>query len=125
MLISIIIPCYNSEHMIGKVVELTREEFRSPALEGCECEFILVNDCSSDGTYREIVRLSEKYPEVKGISLMRNFGQHNALMCGLNYASGDYCVGMDDDLQTHPSQLPKIIAAMNEGYDIEIGRAHV
>ena len=121
MLISIIIPCYNSEHMIGNVVELVRSEFGSEELTGYECECILVNDCSSDGTYDAIVQLSRKYPEVKGISLMRNFGQHNALMCGLNYASGDYCIGMDDDLQTHPSQLPKIIRKMEEGYDIVYG----
>lgn len=121
MLISIIIPCYNSEHMIGKVVELVRSEFRSEDLSGYECEFILVNDCSSDGTYDAIVKLAGLYPEVKGISLMRNFGQHNALMCGLNHASGDYCIGMDDDLQTHPSQIPKIVRKMEEGYDIVYG----
>jgi len=52
---------------------------------------------------------------------MRNFGQHNALMCGLNYTNGDYIMGMDDDMQTHPSQIPKIIAKLEEGYDLAYG----
>ena len=122
MLISIIIPCYNSEHMITETVGLVRDEFRNNAgLSGYSCEFILVNDCSSDGTWESIKCLSKRFPEVHGINLMRNFGQHNALMCGLNFASGDYCVGMDDDLQTHPSQLQKIVRKMEEGYDIVYG----
>lgn len=119
MLVSIIIPCYNSEHTIGEVVRLVRDEFFR--LPDYTCEFILVNDNSSDGTFDEITRLAAEFPEVHGISLMRNFGQHNALMCGLNYASGAYCIGMDDDMQTHPSQIPLIIHKMEEGYDIVYG----
>lgn len=119
MLISIVIPCYNSEKTIRKVVEMVREEFvRIP---GYTCEFVLVNDNSSDGTYKEICSLAADYPEVHGVNLMRNFGQHNALMCAMNFASGDYVIGMDDDLQTHPSQLPVIIRKMEEGYDIVYG----
>ena len=51
---------------------------------------------------------------------MRNFGQHNALMAALHYAKGDYVLGMDDDLQTHPSQMFKLIHKM-EGYDLVYG----
>ncbi len=119
MLITIVIPCYNSEKTIRKVVELTREVFAG--MDGYDCEFVLVNDNSKDGTYGEIVKLAHDYPEVKGINLMRNFGQHNALMCAMNYASGDYCIGMDDDMQTHPSQIPTIVHKMEEGYDIVYG----
>ena len=119
MLVSIVIPCYNSERSIRRVVELTHETFEG--LDGYECEFVLVNDCSPDNTYQSIQSLARDYPYVKGINLMRNFGQHNALMCAMNYATGDLILGMDDDLQTHPSQIPAILHKMEEGYDIVYG----
>ena len=119
MLVSIVVPCYRSEHTIGELVELTMAEFDK--LEGYECEFVLVNDCSPDNTWDEIKRLGGLYPNVHGINLMRNFGQHSALMCAMNHAQGELIMGMDDDLQTHPSQLSKILAKMQEGYDLVYG----
>jgi glycosyltransferase involved in cell wall biosynthesis len=119
MLVSIVIPCYNSEHSIKKVVDLTRKEFEK--FPGYTCEFVLVNDFSRDNTFGAIKELCERDPLVKGINLSRNFGQHNAIMAGLNYAEGDLVVGMDDDLQTHPSQLPKMLKKMEEGYDLVFG----
>lgn len=119
MLVSIVIPCYNSENSIRQVVDLTLAEFER--LEGYDCEFVLVDDCSPDGTYAEIRRLAEEHPSVHGITLMRNFGQHNGIMCGLNHATGDLVMGMDDDLQTHPSQIPALIRKMEEGYDVVYG----
>ncbi|MDY3918755.1 MAG: glycosyltransferase family 2 protein [Candidatus Limivivens sp.] len=119
MLVSIVIPCYNSENSIKKVVELTLEEFEK--LHGYQCEFVLVNDFSKDHTFDSIRELCRKYPFVKGINLSRNFGQHNAIMAGLNYAEGDLIIGMDDDLQTHPSQIPKMLAKLEEGYDLVFG----
>ena len=119
MLVSVVIPCYNSEKSIREVVELTMEEFRT--IPGYEVEFVLVNDNSRDGTFREITALAEQYPNVRGISLMRNFGQHNALMCAMNYTHGDLILGMDDDMQTHPSQIRKILEKQTEGYDLVYG----
>ena len=119
MLVSVVIPCYNSEQTIGRVVEMVMDEFTR--LEGYECEFVLVNDNSRDGTFEAIRRLGETYANVHGISLMRNFGQHNALMCAMNYTSGDLVHGMDDDLQTHPSQISLLIRKMEEGYDLVYG----
>ena len=119
MLVSIIIPCYKSEKTIGKVVELTEEVFRS--LNGYECEFVLVNDYSQDGTFDEIRRLSESHPNVTGVNLAKNFGQHNAIMAGMHYAKGELIMGMDDDLQTHPSQIPALIGKISEGYDVVFG----
>lgn len=118
-LVSVVISCYNSEHTIREVVELTMAEFEK--LAGYDVEFVLVNDCSSDGTFEEIKALGEQYPNVHGATLMRNFGQHNGLMCAMNFAKGDYILGMDDDLQTHPSQIPAIIHKMEEGYDLVYG----
>lgn len=119
MLISIVIPCYYSEKTIGKVVELVTEEFDKR--DGYECEFILVNDGSKDATYERIRELAAARPNVCGVNLMRNFGQHNALMAGLHFTNGDYVLGMDDDLQTHPSQIFKMIDKMAEGYDLVYG----
>lgn len=119
MLLSIVIPCYNSAHMIGKVVGLCMEEVRK--IPDMELEMILVNDCSPDDTYGAICRLAEEYPFVRGINLAKNFGQHNAIMAGLQYASGDLVMGMDDDLQTHPSQIPILIGKIQEGYDVVFG----
>lgn len=118
-LVSVVIPCYNSERSIAEVVELTMAEFAK--LDGFDCEFVLVDDNSSDGTFAEITRLSERHPSVHGLSLMRNFGQHNGLMCAMNHVSGDYVLGMDDDMQTHPSQIAPILAKMGEGYDLVYG----
>jgi undecaprenyl-phosphate 4-deoxy-4-formamido-L-arabinose transferase len=119
MLVSLVIPCYNSEASIDEVVSLTMAEFAQ--MDGYDCEFVLVNDGSADGTYAAIRRLGEAHPNVRGIDLMRNFGQHNAIMCGMNYAQGDYVMCMDDDLQTHPSQIRKILGKMQEGYDLVFG----
>lgn len=118
-LVSVVISCYNSEHTIREVVDLTLEVF--DALPGYDVEFVLVNDCSSDGTFQEIQKLGCEHPCVHGVNLMRNFGQHNGLMCAMNYAKGDFILGMDDDLQTHPSQIPAIIHKMEEGHDIVYG----
>ena len=119
MLISVVIPCYNSEKTIAKVVEMTLLQFQSH--EDYDCEFILVNDGSSDGTYREIYRLGQKYPFVKGVDLYRNFGQHNALLAALHFATGDLVMGMDDDMQTHPSQIFKLVDKIKEEYDLVYG----
>lgn len=119
MLISIVIPCYYSEKTIRKVVELVIDEFDKN--DGYECEFVLVNDGSTDGTYSEIKSLASDYSNVCGVNLMRNFGQHNALMAALHYTNGDYILGMDDDMQTHPSQIFKLIHKMEEGYDLVYG----
>lgn len=119
MLVSVVIPCYNSQATIGKVVELVSREFdKNP---GYACEFVLVNDYSRDGTFGVIRRLAQERQNVKGIDLIRNFGQHNALMAALAYAEGDYVLGMDDDMQTHPSQVFKLIGKIEEGYDLVYG----
>lgn len=118
--ISVVIPCYYSEATICDVVEQTIEEFKK--MEQYRFEFILVNDGSTDGTFARISELAEKYPFVTGIDLAKNFGQHNAILAGMRLAQGDLILGMDDDLQTHPSQIYKLIEKIEEGYDIVYGR---
>lgn len=121
MLYSIIIPCYNSAPTIRKVVELTMEELTR--LGKVPYEFVLVDDFSPDNgaTLLELETLANEYSCVKIVELARNSGQHNAVMAGLNYASGDVLIAMDDDLQTHPSQLPILFEEFEKGYDIVYG----
>lgn len=121
MLHSIVIPCYNSDQTIRKVVESTMEEMNR--LGKKEYEFILVDDYSPNNpkTITVLKELAEEYESVKVIELAYNSGQHNAIMAGLNYASGDVIIAMDDDGQTHPSQLQFLFAELEKGYDVVYG----
>lgn len=118
---SIVIPCYNSSHTIRDVVEQTADKMRELKRE--PFEFILVDDYSPDdgATIRELRSLADDYAFVTVIELAMNSGQHNATMAGLNYAEGDVIISMDDDMQTHPSQLSKLFDAFDEGYDVVYG----
>ncbi|MEG1561437.1 MAG: glycosyltransferase family 2 protein [Raoultibacter sp.] len=113
--VSVVIPCYYSEKTIARVVCATRDELLRA---GYDYEFILVNDGSTDATFAEITRLGQEDSAIKGIDLMRNFGQHNAIMAGLREVSGDWVMLMDDDMQTHPSQCPLLLDKMSEGFDV-------
>lgn len=112
--VSVVIPCYCSEPTIAKVVNLTREAILEC---GFDYEFVLVNDCSKDGTFDQIELLAAEDPKVVGIDCAKNLGQHSAIICGLNHVSGDYVMLMDDDMQTHPSQCHKLINAIVETGD--------
>ena len=121
MLYSIVIPCYNSSHTIRSVLEETSQEMTSLGM--VPFEFILAEDCSPDGgaTLAELKSLADDYPYVKVVELAKNSGQHNASMAALNYASGDIIISMDDDGQTHCSQLSKLFNKLDEGYDLVFG----
>lgn len=116
--VSVVIPCYNSEKTIREVVDLSKNELEKM---GYSCEFILINDCSKDGTFGIIKQMALDFHYIRAIDLAKNFGQHNAIMAGFPFASGKYVLGMDDDLQTHPSQFAKLFNKMKEGYDLVYG----
>lgn len=88
-----------------------------------EYEFVLVDDASPDGgeTMAALLGLVRDYACVKVVELAKNAGQHNAVMAGLNHADGDAFIAMDDDMQTHPSQLKYLLEEFNKGYDIVYG----
>lgn len=121
MLYSIVIPCYNSSETIEEVVHLTRKEMEKLGIENVE--FILVNDCSPDEgkTIKKLTKMSQENNDIVVIDLAKNVGQHNAVMAGLNYASGDSIISMDDDLQTHPSQIYKLLEEFQKGFDVVYG----
>lgn len=115
---SIVIPCYSSSHTIVQVVEETYKEMTE--LGRTPFEFVLVDDCSPDegATVRVLHELADEYTNITVVELAINAGQHNAMMAGLARASGDAIISMDDDMQTHPSQLPKLFAEFDKGHDI-------
>ena len=121
MLYSIVSPCYKSSKTIRKVVEMTMQEM--DRLGRREYEFVLVDDCSPDDgeTMAALMGLVRDYACVKVVELAKNAGQHNAVMAGLNEGSGEVCIAMDDDMQTHPSQLGKLLDEFDKGYDIVYG----
>jgi len=116
--ISVVVPCYNSERTIG---ELARE--LATVLPRCagSYELILVNDGSEDRTWQSILDLAAQYPWVRGMDLMRNYGQHNATLCGTRAARYDVTVTLDDDLQNPPAEIPKLLARIDEGCDLVYG----
>ena len=118
---SIVIPCYSSSHTVRQVVEEASAKMNE--IGRTPFEFILVDDCSPDdgATVRVLHELAEEFSNVTVVELAINAGQHNAMMAGLKQAQGDAIISMDDDMQTHPSQLGKLLDKLNEGYDVVYG----
>lgn len=115
MKLSICVPVYKSETILEKFVETIEKEVRFVD----NLELILVNDCSPDGSWEKIIELKKKYDFIVGVNLIKNFSQHNAVMAGLNEASGDIIITMDDDLQHNPADIVKLYnKIVNEGYDV-------
>lgn len=104
------------------VAELVRRNVESVRAITDDYEIILVNDASPDNSWEEIVKQCELNPNVKGINLSRNFGQHFAITAGLNYAKGDWVVVMDCDLQDRPEEIPNLYKKAQEGFDIVYAR---
>lgn len=117
-LLSIVVPVYNSQESLPALVERLAEEL--PNLHR-RYELILVNDGSRDQSWETIDRLSREFAWVRGLNLMRNYGQHNALLCGIRAARGEILVTMDDDLQHPPEEIGKLLDKLEEGYDVVYG----
>lgn len=116
MKLSMVIPCYRSEQTIRGVVNELVETIKSRP--GTEYEIVLVNDCSPDGVWKVICEICQENPNVRGVCLARNFGQHAALMAGYRQCTGDYVISLDDDGQSAGNQLFCLVDAMEEGYDV-------
>ena len=116
--ISVVVPVYNSESILPDLVKRLESVLVSM---GSRFELVLVNDASRDQSWGVIQDLSRRYDWVRGINLMRNYGQHNALLCGIRAARFDTIVTMDDDLQHPPEEIPKLLAKLGEGFDVVYG----
>lgn len=116
--ISIVIPVYGGGRTLPALVE--RLGIVLPQMGG-EFEVLLVNDGSPDESWDIIEGLVEQYLWVRGINLMRNYGQHNATLCGLRAARFEITVTMDQDLQHPPEEIPALLSKLNEGFDVVYG----
>jgi len=115
-IISCVIPCYRSENTINSVVDEIRSTFLNRP--EYQYEIILVDDCSPDGVYGVIEALAEEDQNIHGISLAKNFGQHNALMAGLRKSTGDIIVCLDDDGQTPADEIFNLVNILDESTDV-------
>jgi undecaprenyl-phosphate 4-deoxy-4-formamido-L-arabinose transferase len=117
--ISVVIPVYNSEATLDALLARL-----GPVLEsmGRPYEAVLVNDGSRDNSWGAIERLGAAHPWIHGIDLMRNHGQENALLCGIRAAKYDMTATIDDDLQNPPEDIPRLVAKLEEGFDVVYGR---
>ncbi len=116
--VSVVVPVYNSSTILPKLVKEL-----GAVLGTCadRYELILVNDSSPDQSWAVVSEMSRQYPWVHGINLMRNFGQHNALLCGIRLAKFDVLVTLDDDLQNPPDEIPRLLEKLDEGFDVVYG----
>lgn len=114
--ITVVIPVYNSQNSIQTLVDeilLFLKDYKF--------EIILVNDGSKDESFKRCKDLSSKNKFIKFINLTKNFGQHNATMAGLKYASGDIIITIDDDLQFETKDILKMVDFIETGYDVVFG----
>ena len=116
--ISVVIPVYNSE---ANLAELLRRLEPVLSAETSTYEAILVDDDSADCSWHQIEQLAEEYPWVRGIRLKRNYGQHNALLSGIQEAAHEIVITMDDDLQHPPEEIPKLLAELSADVDVVYG----
>jgi undecaprenyl-phosphate 4-deoxy-4-formamido-L-arabinose transferase len=112
--LSIVIPVYRGEKTVGRLVHKLGDHLGSRY----DLEIVLVNDGSPDNSAAVCRNLANTLSFVKFLNLSRNFSEHNAVMAGLNHATGDYTVIMDDDFQNPPSEVIKLVEEIEKGYDV-------
>jgi undecaprenyl-phosphate 4-deoxy-4-formamido-L-arabinose transferase len=118
MQLSIVVPVYKGESLIEPLVIQLNKALPTFAE---NYEIILVNDGSPDNSWSVIQHLTDKYECLRGICMMRNYGQHNATLCGVRLAHYEVIVTMDQDLQHRPEDIPLLLTKLEEGYDVVYG----
>ena len=116
--VTVIVPVYRSELTLR---DLHRRIVEAIGLTRCTYEVVFVEDAGGDGSWAVIAQLATEDPRVRGLRLARNFGQHNALLCGIRSARGDLIVTIDDDLQNPPEEIHRLLAKLDEGFDVVYG----
>jgi glycosyltransferase involved in cell wall biosynthesis len=116
--LSVVTPVYNGEAALPELCRRLHEVLPRVAT---QYEIILVNDGSRDRSWEVISELSSRSPIVRGLNLMRNYGQHNALLCGIRAAKYEVIVTLDDDLQHPPEEIPRLLSRLEEGFDVVYG----
>lgn len=117
---SIVVPVFNSEQSLNELSDRVMAFFQKRK---DSYEMIFVEDCGDDNSWEIVKTLREKHPDkVKGIRLNKNYGQHNALLCGFSFAKGDFIITIDDDLQNPPEEIGKLIEKFDQsGSDVVYG----
>ncbi|MBL7196573.1 MAG: glycosyltransferase family 2 protein [Candidatus Omnitrophica bacterium] len=115
---SVIIPVYKSE---ATLLELYQKLVSVMEKISARFEIIFIEDCGGDGSWKIIEKFTQSDSRVRGIALSRNFGQHNALLCGIRAAKGNVIITLDDDLQNPPEEIPKLLHKLAEGFDVVYG----
>ncbi len=113
MKLSICIPVYNGSETIEDLVNSVFENLKQH-----QVEIVMVNDGSHDNSEDVCEAIVKNKKNVKFISLRKNFGEHNAVMCALNYTDGDYIAIIDDDFQNPPEEIIKLLSEAEKGYDV-------
>lgn len=113
--ITIIVPCYNEQEVIEMFYPTVQSVVEK--IQGCEFNYIFVNDGSKDSTLNKLRKISAEHENVTYLSLSRNFGKESAMMAGIDYADGDAVIIMDADLQHPPEKIEEMIKYWREGYD--------
>jgi undecaprenyl-phosphate 4-deoxy-4-formamido-L-arabinose transferase len=116
--ISVVVPVYRSEQSLDELVTRVTAVLEE---QGARFEVLLVDDGSPDESWSIVTKLADADERVRGISLGRNYGQHNALLAGIRRARYDVIVTMDDDLQHPPEQIPVLLDALGPGVDLVYG----
>jgi len=116
--ISCVVPVYRSQATLR---ELHRRIVLAIGPIDPNFELLFVEDCGGDGSWEEIRDLAREHPRVRGLQMARNYGQHNALLCGIRAATGKIIVTLDDDLQNPPEEVPKLLAQLEHGNDVVYG----
>lgn len=117
--LSVVVPAYRSPGTLRRLC-LEVAEHVGPIVE--DYEIILVDDGSNDGTWHEITSIAEENSRVRGVTLLRNYGQHNALLAGLRKARLPIIATIDDDLQNPPREIHKLLEALGPNLDLVYGR---
>ncbi len=118
MRLSVVIPCYNEEQNIGACIEETLGVLDREELDG---EVLVVDDGSRDGSFAIMKDWAERDGRVSALRLRRNFGQTAAMVAGMDRAQGDVIVPLDADLQNDPADIPRLLAKLDEGFDVVSG----
>lgn len=112
---SVVIPVYNSESTIERLCAELLSKLHAPG----ELQIVLVDDGSADRSADCLRRLHEAHPDqITSVFLTRNFGEHNAVMAGLRFVTGDYCVVMDDDFQNPIAEVSRMFEKVAGGFDV-------
>src|SRR6516165_8007515 len=116
--LSVVTPVYNEENNVPLLVDQLFEVLTNI---GKPFEIIAINDGSHDGSLAQLREQAARHPELKVVSLRRNYGQTAAIMAGIDHACGDVIVSIDADLQNDPRDIPDLLAKLAVGVDVASG----